>query len=95
MGPKKKDKKGDDGDALTRIAIVGADKYVAVCVHRCAVCLIGGDAVSQMEISVQCRRRHCPVLFSSAPPSRDISVWMSFRRRVSGAPTLCDSPHCR
>lgn len=28
MGPKKKDKKGDDGDALTRIAIVGADKYV-------------------------------------------------------------------
>ena len=27
MGPKKKDK-GNDGDALTRIAIVGADKYV-------------------------------------------------------------------
>ena len=29
MGPKKKDK-GNDGDALTRIAIVGADKYVPV-----------------------------------------------------------------
>ena len=27
MGPKKKDK-GNDGDALTRIAIVGAEKYV-------------------------------------------------------------------
>ena len=27
MGPKKKDK-GNDGDALTRSAIVGADKYV-------------------------------------------------------------------
>jgi hypothetical protein len=35
MGPKKKDKKGDDGDALTRIAIVGADKCVAVCVALC------------------------------------------------------------
>lgn len=28
MGPKKGSKKGDDGDALTRIAIVGAEKYV-------------------------------------------------------------------
>lgn len=32
MGPKKKDK-SNDGDTLTRIAIVGADKYVS-CLHR-------------------------------------------------------------
>lgn len=31
MGPKKKDKGGDSGDTLTRIAIVGAEKYVIVC----------------------------------------------------------------
>jgi len=30
MGPKKKDKSGDSGDTLTRIAIVGAEKYVVI-----------------------------------------------------------------
>lgn len=36
MGPKKKDK-GNDGDALTRIAIVGADKYVDFCARVCTL----------------------------------------------------------
>ena len=30
MGPKKKDKSGDSGDTLTRIAIVGAEKCVVI-----------------------------------------------------------------
>ena len=41
MGPKKSSKKGDDGDALTRIAIVGADKYVLMScyVRRVSECV--------------------------------------------------------
>lgn len=40
MGPKKKDKGGDSGDTLTRIAIVGAEKYVITSSwgHLCQGC---------------------------------------------------------